>query len=93
MTNRAAAGATRPVFSEHQNSVGGTYKAYTICEIYLDTNGRLEGWTDCKAMAPNGETIEELTDDLKMMLKDISAWKPVSYDSLTAGMTFEQNAE
>jgi len=27
------------------------------------------------------------------MLKDISVWKPVSYDSLIAGMTFEQNAE
>jgi len=79
------------VYSKNQNSLGGTYNAYTICEIYLDVNGKLKSWTENNAIPPSGETIEELIDDINLILEDVSKWKPVPFESLKVGMTFEQN--
>ena len=65
--------------------------AYTICEVYLDDDGKLECWTEGKSIAPYGESIDELNSDLQMMQRDLATWKPVPFDSLSVGMTFERN--
>ena len=78
------------VFGENENDFDGTCNVYTICEVYLDADGKLEFWTESEAIAASGETIEELTADLQLMLKDISTWQPIHFDSLEIGMTFEK---
>ena len=79
------------VYKEHQNDLGGTYQAFTICEVYLDEKGRLKLWTK-NTEFPCGSTIDELTQDLESMLEDISSWKPVEFDKLKIGMVFEKVA-
>jgi hypothetical protein len=41
---------------------------YTIREAYYDKEGNVDGWT-VEAIAPGGETIEELRTELQRMLK------------------------
>lgn len=69
------------------------YNVYTVtlCEVYFDADGRLESWTG--AIAPAGDTIEELFADLHSMMEDASEWKVVNFDDLRVGMTFERLAE
>ena len=64
---------------------------YSVCEVYLDANGRLEAWTESRRIAPLGETLDELLGDIRCMTEDISKWKPVPYNALRAGMTFEHS--
>ena len=63
---------------------------YSICEVYLDESGKLEGSTESPSMTPHGESLSELIGDLEMMLEDISKWKPVDFDKMQVGMTFER---
>lgn len=79
------------VYAENNNEMGGTYCGYTICEVYLDKDGSLETWTEKSSIAPSGETVDELTNDLQLMLNDIAEWKPVPFESLYIGMVFERN--
>ena len=75
----------QPVFQEN---AGG--KAVSLCEIIVNEDGSLKTWTVDPAMAPMGETLEELTNDLARMLADAYKWRPVKFDSLHAGMTFQK---
>ena len=63
---------------------------YSICEVYLDEDGKLEGSTESPTMTPHGNTRSELIDDLKMMLEDVSKWKAVDFDMMQVGMVFER---
>lgn len=65
-------------------------KSYTICEVYLDEDGKLKTWTESKSMHPYGDSIEELEKDLKMMIADVQKWKPIALNKLEIGMVFEK---
>lgn len=41
--------------------------AYQVHEVYYHENGAIEGWTE-KPVAPMGETIEELREDIRYFL-------------------------
>ena len=62
---------------------------YSICEVYLDDAGKLEGSTESPSMTPYGESLSELIGDMKMMLVDAEKWKAVDFDKMQAGMSFE----
>jgi len=62
---------------------------YSIIEVFLNDDGKLEYWDSSPRQAPGGETIEELENDLANMLHDLRHWEPVEYSSLTAGMEFK----
>lgn len=70
-----------PVFVEHEASV-----EYSICEVYLDDDGCIAGWTASSSIAPAGETAGELRADLDHMLNDITRWEPVRFSDLAVGM-------
>lgn len=61
-----------PVYGEHEGS-----REYSICEVYLDYDGRVANWTERRAIAPSGDTLEELQGDLQHMLNDVARWEPV----------------
>jgi len=65
-------------------------KEYSICEIYIDKDGKLEMWTENPRIAPYGLSDIELAEGLRLMLEDIGIWKAVAFDSLCVGMTFEK---
>ena len=62
---------------------------YSICEVYLDDTGKMEGSTESPSMTPYGESLSELIGDLKIMLSDAEKWKAVDFDNMQAGMSFE----
>lgn len=74
----------QPVFVLH-----GDELVFSLCEVYFDANGKLSRWTQEPAMVPQGETMEDLSNDLARMIGDLFKWKPVAHSSLTAGMRFE----
>jgi len=65
---------------------------YSICEVYLDDDGRLECWTQDPAIAPGGEDWEELQRAIGRMHEACSTWEPVAFESLQAGMTFKRRS-
>ena len=67
-----------------------TSRAYTVCEVYLDEDGKLIGSTENAAIAPYGWDLEELKADIQLMLDDVSKWEPVPFDSMQVGMTFSR---
>jgi hypothetical protein len=76
----------QPVYSD---SFGE--RTYSLCEVYFDTDDRLMHWTQENTLTPLGDSsISDLLDDLQEMLSDAALWKPVPYDSLRIGMTFER---
>jgi hypothetical protein len=62
----------------------------TLCEVYFDENDRLKMWTTDPAMHPMGATFEDLSRDLCWMLANAYKWRPVAFNSLRVGMTFER---
>jgi len=64
-------------------------REYSLCEVYMDKEDKLDGWTVNPAMTPSGETAEELKNCLNNMLNDVNRWEPVKFDDLQAGMVFE----
>lgn len=62
---------------------------FSLCEVYLDEDGALENWTEDPAMTPSGENIGELSSDLTRMIADALSWKPVVFEKMEVGMTFE----
>lgn len=75
----------QPVWTEQRGE-----KYYGLCELHFDGAGKLESWTENPSIAPGGNLWTELTGDLTMMLADAYRWRPVSFDSLAPGMTFER---
>lgn len=70
-----------PVFVEREGDV-----EYSICEVYLDDDGCVTGWTENSSIAPSGASADELRADLGQMLNDVARWEPVRFADLTAGM-------
>jgi hypothetical protein len=64
--------------------------AVTVCEVYFDADNKLKAWTENSAVAPHGETLEDLSHDLCWMLASVWKWKPVAFSDLHVGMTFER---
>ena len=77
------------VYVERKHEEGESTKEYSMCEVYLDKNGKLEAWTESKSIAPYGESIDELNNDIQLMLNDLSKWTAVAFDSLYVGMEFK----
>lgn len=80
-----------PVWLENED---GT-RTYLLCEVYLDSSGRLSDWTELSEISGNtltatGHDHDELTTVLSMMLNDCSRWEAVRYTDLSVGMTFQR---
>jgi len=75
------------VWREHDGE-----RAYSICEIYLDDDGRLDNWTQNPAIAPGGDSCEELQRDIGRMSEACRNWEPVAFEALQAGMTFKRRS-
>jgi hypothetical protein len=60
-------------------------QTYSICEVYFDKSGRLDGWTECSEMRPMGESLEDLIGDLQHVLDDARAYEPVRFEDLRPG--------
>ena len=75
----------QPVYREHHGE-----RFYTLCEVYLETDGALHYWTEQPDISAIGDTIAELIEDLQNMMSDAALWKPVPFDDLHVGMTFER---
>lgn len=70
-------------------SAGTGEPIFSLCEVYLAEDGTLARWTEEPAMIPQGETIEELSNDLAHMVGDTCKWRPVLFSKLHVGMRFE----
>lgn len=60
----------------------------TLCEVHFDRNGFLRLWTKDFATVPQGESAEELSRDLVLMLACLWKWHPVDFSALHVGMEF-----
>ena len=65
-------------------------RAYSLCEVYLNEDGRLDSWTMNPAIAPGSDTWEGLQRDIGRMYEDCWNWEPVAVADLHAGMTFKR---
>ncbi len=63
----------------------------SLCEVYLDAEGRLSAWTG-PGMSPQGNDAEDLEGDLANMLAETRRWAAVPRDELKVGMAFEERA-
>jgi hypothetical protein len=79
-----------PVWIEYHRPGAEPERSYSICEVYVDVEGRLENWTVSPEMRPGGTSLDELRGDLNMMLSDASRWKSVAFSALKTGMVFER---
>jgi hypothetical protein len=59
--------------------------------LFFDDNGRLEHWTESPEIAGGGESVGDLIWCLRAMITDCWTWKPVAFEALKDGMTFEKN--
>jgi len=66
---------------------------YSICEVYLDEFDKLEAWTNNFTISPYGDSHQELIGDLQIMLEDVKKWKPVNFNELKVGMTFQKQEQ
>ncbi len=71
----------------------GGERIYSVCEVYLDEDGRLDSWTTDPVMRPIGEDRDDLEWTLVAMLADTGEWAPVNFASLKVGMVFERCPE
>lgn len=62
-----------------------------LVEIHLTGDDKLRMWGESKPAYPLGETVEEISRDIVHMYVSSVRWKPVRYDELCVGMTFEAN--
>ena len=57
---------------------------YTIHEVYYDSKDRIEAWTS-KEVAPYGESLEELREDLLRMLRAVDETPVINREDLPGG--------
>ena len=88
--NKKSGWRYQAVYIEHDTADKEKTADFSICEVYLDKDGKLEMWTESHKMSPHGETLEELAEDLQFMTDDVRKWKPVPFNSLQVGMNFER---
>lgn len=63
---------------------------YRLCEVYLDEDGSLYRWTSTDFVAPMGETLGELMQDITYMKSALEMYDPVDYDKFFVGMVFKK---
>jgi hypothetical protein len=68
-------------------------RRYSLCEVYLDGDGRLEHWTVKTSMAPEGDSPEDLVGGLRHMMRDAQKWVPVQFTDLVVGMAFREKSD
>jgi hypothetical protein len=78
------------VYIEREIGENEKVKEYSICEIYLDKDEKLEMWTENPSIAPYGLSHDELVGSLHLMLEDVEKWEAVPFDSLCIGMAFDR---
>jgi hypothetical protein len=59
------------VYIEREIGENEKVKEYSICEIYLDKDEKLEMWTENPSIAPYGLSYDELIGSLHLMLEDV----------------------
>jgi hypothetical protein len=79
----------QPVYVESTHE-GETVRVYSLCEVYLDSDGRLESWTDSQIDPIGNDTVTDLQGTLAFMLADTHRWAPVAHNALKRGMCFER---
>ena len=79
------------VVMDSQESLGVIETTYSLCEIHVNDNEELEGWTR-PSLSPSGETLGELTMDICRMMVDAYCWEPVAVADLKPGMQFVRKA-
>jgi hypothetical protein len=57
---------------------------YEIHEVYYDANDKIEAWTR-DAVAPYGETLEELREDILHMLRAVDNAPVLNAEDLPGG--------
>lgn len=71
----------------------GDQRIFSLCEVFLDADGKLRSWSEAQEIAPMGASvIEDLIESLKLMLADAGKWEPVEFAELAVGMTFKRTA-
>jgi len=65
----------------------------SLVEIYLDDDDALVNWTEEPAIAPVGNDVEDLCREISHMWISALCWKPVPFEVLKVGMTFERTVE
>lgn len=65
---------------------------FCIIEIAVDEQGCLYSWATEPSWS-GGETVKELKSDLGLMARALLLWKPVNFDRLKVGMTFERTSD
>ena len=78
-----------PVWEREEGDDSGE-RFYSICEVYLDENDKLEFWTKGPSIGAGGSSIDDLLGDLELMMRDVKKWKAVGFSALEKGMKFEK---
>jgi|GEM_PF-3240462 len=78
------------VYFEHRTCNNEITREHSLCEVYLDKDGKLDKWIASRFISPMGESVEELLDDLQFMLNNAIKWEPVEFESMHVGMTFKE---
>ena len=80
----------QPVWGEDTIPGGKSLRWYSLCEVYFDGAGRLNGWTEDSSIKPIGNDPDDLRGALAHMLADAWKWRPVKFSDLKVGMKFER---
>ena len=65
-------------------------RTFGLCEMFFDQSDHLTSWNAEPFTWPQGDDMEQLTNDIVRMLVDAYRWRPVAFAELRAGMTFEK---
>lgn len=65
-------------------------KLFSVIEVYI-RDGKLEMWTEPTRCT--GESLDDLLNDLRRRHDDCSAYRPVAFEDLEVGMTFERSTD
>lgn len=63
----------------------------TLCSVWLGDEDRLTQWAEDPFSAPVGDDANDLAAELVHMVISAYRWKPVPFEALSVGMTFEAN--
>ena len=78
----------------YQPVITGTHgepdQTLSLCEVYLDEDGKLASWAKALDCAPFGDNIAELLSDIRRMKADAKQWKPVHASELKVGLAFQK---
>jgi hypothetical protein len=64
-------------------------REYSICEVYLDKEGKFVTCTTSHHIGPLRFGLNGLIESLQRMMDEVHYWKVVPFKSLKPGMVFE----